>query len=115
MIDPRATSTEKALKLGRAVTFADLLAVHPGRPQRCLCRGTGRVHLVVNGQKAERECGAAMAAFREKCGARCIDTDKGPHWKLGQSPEEWSRFLIFMADAREFDWRQRQSIFARPR
>lgn len=109
------TGTEKALRLGRAVTFADLLDVHPGKIGKCICRGTGRVPLWIDGQRAERECGAALAAFREKCGERCIDTDKGPHWKPGQSPEEWSRFLIFMADVREFDWRQRQSIFARPR
>ena len=33
--------------LGRHVTIGDLVAVHPGDPEKCLCRGAGEVTLVI--------------------------------------------------------------------
>lgn len=75
-------------KFARAVTFRDILAVHPGKPEKCLCRGTGRVTAWVGSVAVERECGRALEAFRKKCASRVVDTAIGPHWKIGETPEE---------------------------
>lgn len=97
-------ATERALELGRTVIIADVLAVHPGRPERCLCRGTAEIPFV--GKPGQNICAVALTAFKEQCGFRVHDTPSGPHWKRGMSPEEWGLAQIYFASVRAFDWRQ---------
>jgi hypothetical protein len=94
-------------QIGRHVIIADLLAVHPGDPRKCLCRGTGQVSMVQGGEGVFlKECGKALAAFRQECGWRTVDTPQGPHWKIGLSPEEFGLFLIFQGEMRDFLFRE---------
>ena len=71
---------------GRRVTIADLVRVHPGKPRRCLCVGTGEVTFFVADQSTLRPCGRAMAAFREKHALDVMDTHGGARWLAGHEP-----------------------------
>jgi hypothetical protein len=93
--------------LGRRVKVADMLAVHPGDANRCLCRGTAEVNLLVKGEKVLKICDRALTAFRKRCAFRVLDTPSGPHWLPGCSPEEWDLARIFYGSVREYQWQER--------
>jgi hypothetical protein len=92
--------------LGRHVLVADMAAVHPGDPNKCLCRGAAEVVVLVKGEKTRKLCDRALTAFRKQCAFRVIDTPQGPRWLPGAAPEEWGFALIFAAEMREFAWRE---------
>ncbi len=95
------------VELGRAVTLADVVALHPGRPERCLCRGSGQI--VVHGKVGAQTtiCGVTLAAFNRECGPRVVTLDRGEaFWIRGGSPEEWGLAQIFAAEMRDFEWRE---------
>jgi hypothetical protein len=93
--------------LGRHVLIRDILAVHPGDPLKCLCRGTGEVTLIIGNDRKTKECDKAIKAFRKLLSARVVDTPKGPRWRLGMTPEEWGFVQIFQAEMGEFAFRER--------
>jgi len=71
---------------GRRVTIADLVRVHPGRLERCLCRGAGEIAFVVKDKTHLRPCGRALAAFRGKHALDVMDTIEGARWIAGHEP-----------------------------
>lgn len=74
-------------KRGRGVTVADMLAYHPGRPQRCLCRGEGIITSWRKGEQGVSFCARMLGAFRAVAGFRVVDGKGGPRWVAGFEPE----------------------------
>lgn len=74
--------------LGRPVTLADMLATHPGKPGKCLCRGTGILTTYRKGEEGVQFCARMLTAFRETQGFRLSDAKGGPRWIRGFAPEE---------------------------
>ena len=99
-------ASRRGLEMGRLVTIADLVAVHPGKPEKCLCRGSGEVRVFGGIAALNKPCERAVSAFRARCADRVVDTPRGPRWKPGMSPDEWGFTLMFLADVREFAWRE---------
>lgn len=97
--------TERALELGRQVIIADLVAVHPGQPDRCLCKGSGEVTYIFQGKTGTKMCGVAEQAFAKVNADRFVNMPAGPFWRRGMAPEDWPFVLMFQADRREFRWR----------
>lgn len=93
-------------ELGRRVMVEDLLPTHPGRPDRCLCRGACRVTVHKGGKPVTLPCNAALTAFNAQCGNR-VSTDAlgDARWIRGGSPEEWPFAQMFDASMRDFEWR----------
>lgn len=74
-------------KRGRAVTVDDMLGYHPGKPWRCLCRGSGIVASHVKGERGISFCAVMLRAFRARAGFRVVQTRRGPRWLAGYEPE----------------------------
>jgi hypothetical protein len=73
---------------GRAVTVTDMIAFHPGKPKRCLCRGEGIITSWRGKERGVQFCAAMLGAFRAKAGFRVVQTKRGPRWVAGFEPEK---------------------------
>src|SRR4051812_43564920 len=58
--------------VGRAVVLADMLAFHPGRAGKCLCRGAGVIATYRGGARGVQFCARMVGGFRERAGYRCV-------------------------------------------
>lgn len=73
---------------GRAVTVEDMLAYHPGKRGRCLCRGEGMIASYRKGERGMQFCARMLGAFRAEAGFRVVQTRRGPRWVKGFEPEK---------------------------
>lgn len=100
------------VELGRRVTLDDVKRQHPGKPERCLCRGSGQIVVHgagpgARGRSTVTICALALNAFNAECGPRVVTVPSGePFWMRGRAPEDWGFVEMFATSMREFAWRE---------
>lgn len=86
-----------AERLGRVVSFDDIQSAHKGCPH---CLGTCYLRIQRPGMPlaAPEWCPKAVGDFARKFQHRLVEGPRGDtYWRAGESPEEWSFYLMHMA------------------
>lgn len=77
------------LRLGRKVIIADIAKIHPGKPAKCTCRGTGAIRYTRKGQQYDAPCMRALTEFNKIFDGRFANDARGEaRWVVGRSSEE---------------------------
>jgi hypothetical protein len=112
----------EAVRLGRAVTFDDLVVVHKkvrGTCEHCLNSGRIRKHVQAGGGMPARisvqYCYLALQDLQAEGMQRIVEhpATKEAHWIAGRSPEEWAFTLMYYADDFRICWQRAYSFVTR--
>jgi hypothetical protein len=109
------------MRLGRAVTFDDMLEAHKRARGTCEhCLNSGRIRKHVKGEHGSRiaavYCYLALQDIQAEGMQRICEhpETKEAHWIAGASPEEWGFLQIWMADDANLCWRRAFSHVTQP-